>query len=184
MIEGKRIILRALLPSDVSIWSEWFNSPVVTENMNKGVFPNTETRQLDFLNQLSASRYDIQFGIVVRKGDKLIGTIGIHDIDWIHRNGSISLLVGNRDYWGKHFGSEAVELIVSHAFLKVNLHRLNAGMWSSNLAARSCFEENGFIFEGTRPELYYHRTGYVDGWIFGLLKRDWESRGSGKRPKS
>jgi len=50
-------------------------------------------------------------------------------------------LVGNRDYWAKHFGSEAVELIVSHAFLKVNLHRFNAGMWSSNLAARSCFEK-------------------------------------------
>ena len=174
MIEGKRIVLRAFLSSDVPVWAGWFNDPAVTEHMNKGAFPVTESRQLEFLTRLSNSHSDVQLGIVARKDDQLIGSIGIHHIDWIHQHGSISLLLGNRDYWGKQFGAEAIGLMVSHAFLKMNLHRLNAGMWASNLAARSCFEKNGFRFEGTRLESYYHRTGYVDEWIFGLVRKDWD----------
>ena len=184
MIEGKRITLRPLFPSDVSLWADWFNDPVVTEHMNKGAFPNTQARQVEFLENLSSSSRDVQYGIVIKKSDKLVGTIGIHNIDWIHRRGSISLLVGNRDYWGQNLGAEAVEMLVSHAFLKMNLHRLDAGMWSSNIAARRCFEKNGFLFEGTRSEYYYPRTGYVDKWVFGLLKPDWESRDSSRNLES
>ena len=174
MIEGKRIILRPLLPADAPIWAAWFNDPAVTEHMNKGTSPVTESRQVEFLAELSNSRSDVQFGIVVRRDSLLIGSIGIHQIDWIHRHGSISILLGNRDYWGKQFGTEAIGLVASHAFLKMNLHRLNAGMWSSNVVARSCFEKNGFQFEGARKENYFHRNGYVDELCFGLLKNDWD----------
>ena len=48
---------------------------------------------------------------LIKKSDKLVGTIGIHNIDWIHRRGSISLLIGNRDYWGQNLGAEAVEML-------------------------------------------------------------------------
>lgn len=142
--------------------------------MNKGAFPNTETAQEKFLAELSRSSADLQFAIVAKQNDRLIGTIGIHEIDWIHRHGSISVVIGEKASWGQGLGSEAVSLIVRHAFRKLNLHRLTAGMWSSNLHCRSCFGKNGFQLEGTLRDSYFFDGRYVDHWVLGLLRDTWE----------
>ncbi len=176
MIEGRTIYLRPLSPSDIPVWAAWFNDPNVTEHMNKGAVPNTETAQAEFLAQLARSKTDVQFAIVAKGEDCLIGTIGIHKIDWIHRHGSISILVGDKAYWGRNIGTEAVELIVRHTFTKLNLHRLTAGMWSSNPGSRACFEKNGFLLEGTLRESFFRNGLYVDEHVMGLLRSEWESR--------
>ena len=175
MIEGRTIYLRALTPVDIPVWASWFNDPDVTEHMNKGAFPNTETAQAEFLAQLSKSKTDVQFAIVTKEDGRLVGTIGIHKIDWIHRHGSISILVGDKAYWGRSIGTEAIELIVRHGFTKLNLHRLSAGMWASNEGSRRSFEKNGFHVEGTLRESFFGRGSYVDEYVMGLLKREWES---------
>ena len=155
MIEGTTIYLRPLGEADIPLWASWFNDPDVTMHMNKGAFPNSELAQREFLAQLSRSTSDLQLGIVVKENDRLIGTIGLHEIDWIHRHASISVVIGEKAYWGQNLGTQAVGIIVKHAFRKLNLHRLTAGMWSSNLHCRSCFGKNGFQLEGTLRDSYF-----------------------------
>jgi len=173
-LEGKKIGLRPLTKSDVPVWHAWFNDPLVTENMNKGFFASTETAQEEFLSQLAKSRSDLQLGIVLRSSKALVGTVGLHKIDWLHRRGDISIVVGDRSSWGKGLATEAVALVVRHAFLKLNLGKLTAGMWSTNKGSRRCFESNGFVLEGTRRAQFHCGGRYVDEWLLGLLREDWE----------
>lgn len=179
MPEGKRVRLRALTPADVPRWASWFNDAAVTAAMNKGAFPVTEAQQTEFLGRISASPTDIQFAVVSKDDDTLVGTIGIHKIDWIHRHASISVVIGERQYWGRGLGTEAVGLVVRHAFTKLNLHRLTAGMWAPNEGSRHCFEQNGFRREGTLRESFSYEGRYVDEYVYGLLQQEWEARGGG-----
>ncbi len=173
-LEGKKIYLRPFSKADIPIWSGWFNNFLVTEHMNKGVFPNTELLQEEYFNYLSKSKNDLQLAVILKKDGSLIGIAGIHKIDWIHRHGDLSIVIGDRAQWGRGAATEAVALIVKHAFSKVNLRRLTAGMSSLNKGSRKCFENNGFVLEGTRRKHFFYNGTYSDEYMLGLLREEWE----------
>ncbi|MBI3126017.1 MAG: GNAT family N-acetyltransferase [Candidatus Tectomicrobia bacterium] len=180
LLEGGKVFLRALTRADIPVWHAWFNSAEVTEHLNKGAFPVTEEAQADYLAHLSKSRADVQLGIGAKEGGQLIGVIGIHKIDWVHRHGDISIVIGDSRWWGKGAATEAIGLMVRHGFEKLNLHKLTAGMWATNEGSRRGFERNGFVLEGTLRQSYFHKTGYVDEWRLGLLRAEWEAKGGGR----
>ena len=175
-IEGKKIYLRPFTKGDIPIWVDFFNDSIVTEYMNKGAFPNTYTAQEEHLNRLSQSKNDVQLAIVLKENDTLIGIVGIHKIDWIHRHGDVSIMIGDQAQWGKGIATEAILLIVKHGFTKLNLHKLTAGMWASNIDAKRCFEKVGFEEEGVIKEQFFYKNSYVDEYRLGLLRNDWETR--------
>ena len=51
-------------------------------------------------------RFFLPFAI--KTTDKHIGNIKLGPINWIHRYGDISLLIGDKDYWGKGIATEAI----------------------------------------------------------------------------
>jgi len=175
-IDGKNIYLREFTKDDIPVWYSFFNDANITEYMNKGAFPNTYAVQEDHLTYLSKSKNDVQLAVVLKKNDMLIGIVGIHKIDWIHRHGDVSIVIGNQAQWGKGIATEAISLIVKHGFTKLNLHKLTAGMWASNIDAKRCFEKVGFIEEGKIREQFFYKNNYVDEYRLGLLRKDWETR--------
>lgn len=175
-IEGEKIYLRPFARSDISTWFDWFNDPLITEYMNKGVFPNTKSAQEEYFETLLKSKKDLQLAVILKKSDLLIGIVGIHKIDWIHRYGDVSILIGNDRLWGKGIAKESVKLIIKHAFTKMNLRRLTAGMSALNTGSRRCFEDNGFLLEGTRRKHFWYKNGYIDEYMFGLLREEWEKK--------
>lgn len=175
LCEGKRIGLRVLCEADISLWHAWFNDPAVTEHMNKGAFPVSAVSQEEHLQRISRSTTDVQLAIVSKESDTLIGIIGIHKIDWLHRHGDVSIVIGDPACWGQGKAAEAIALIVRHAFAKLNLHKLTAGMWSSNQSSRRCFEKNGFVHEGTVRQQFFFKDRFVDEIRLGLLRSEWEA---------
>lgn len=172
-LETERTLLRDFSRTDIPTWYTWFNDEDVTKFMNKGFFPNTETAQLEFFESISRSESDVQFAMVSKKDDELMGVVGIHNIDWIHRHGDMSIVVGNRDYWGQGIASEAISVVCEHAFSKLNLHKLTAGLWEPNVPCRRAFERSGFVVEGTMREQFFCEDNYVDEIRLGLLRSDW-----------
>lgn len=175
-LNGKKIYLRGLTKRDIPAWYKWFNDPEVTEYMNKGICPNTKILQEEYFRNLAKSKNDIQLGIVLKEKGSLIGIIGIHKVDWVHRNGDISIVIGDKRQWGKGVAKEAISLTVRHAFTKMNLRRLVAGMTALNLGSRRCFEDNGFVLEGTRRKHFFYKGKYVDVYMLGLLEEEWKDR--------
>lgn len=180
-LEGDRIALRILMPEDLSVWHAWFNDAEVTDAMNKGIFPNTRQAQEDYLRELAKSKTDLQLAITTKEGGELVGVIGIHKIDWLHRRGDISIIIGEKKAWGKNYGTEAIDLMVKHGFERMNLHKITAGMWSSNEGSRRSFEKVGFVLEGTLRENYFRGDSYHNEYRYGLLRSEWED---GKQRKS
>ena len=97
MLENEIILLRAFEEKDLEKWTSWFNDRETTLFMNKRVFPNTLAQQKKHLDNSKVDKNNLQFAIVLKDEEKsLIGSIGIHKIDWVHRTGDISILLEKR----------------------------------------------------------------------------------------
>jgi len=70
---------------------------------------------------------------------------------------------------GQGYATEALELLVGHAFDERRLHRLEAGAMATNDRSRALLERVGFSEEGRRREYYFVAGEYVDRVEYGLL---------------
>jgi len=164
--------LRILEEEDISIWLKWLHDDKVLEYMNKGQFPFSVLTQKNHLANINKSKNDILLGIEEISEKTLIGIIGLHGIDWTHRKGSISIIIGENKYAGRGYGTEAVSMMIEHAFNKLNLRKLQAGCWSENEPSKKIFLNNGFIEEGLLKESFFYDGKYIDEIRLGLIRKN------------
>lgn len=175
-LEGERCFLRPFSEEDILQWSSWFNDQEATRFMEQGYFPTTKEDQLRHFKNLGQSHSDLQLAIVEKEEGRLCGSVGLHKIDWIHRTGDVSIVIGESFGRGKGIGSEAVHLIVDHAFIKLNLNKLTSGMVASNEGSFQLFEKLGFKEEGRLRDQLYIEGKYQDVVKLGLLASEWRDQ--------
>src|SRR5205814_2669717 len=104
----------------------------------------------------------------VRKdNDQHIGNIKLGPIHWIHRYAEIGLLIGEKSCWGQGYASEAIRLVTTYAFERLNLHKVTAGCYATNVGSVRAFEKAGFVREGVRPRHCFCEGTYVDLILLG-----------------
>ena len=169
--KNESIGLRVLEDKDIGIWLKWLHDDQVLEHMNKGQFPFTVLTQKEHLTNINKSKNDILLAIEVISEKRLIGIIGLHKIDWTHRKGSISIIIGDDKFTGRGYGTQAFSLMVNHAFNKLNLRKLQSGCWSTNQPSKKIFINNGFLEEGLIKESFFYNGKYIDEIRLGLIRK-------------
>ena len=114
-----------------------------------------------------------RFSIRTLADDILIGGVGLWINSWTHTDAWLGISIGERDYWGRGYGSEAVRLAVQYAFLELNLRRVSLGLHDYNERALKAYEKVGFKLEGrTRGDGMRDGVRYDSLWM-GILREDW-----------
>jgi len=103
-----------------------------------------------------------------------IGNIGLHDIDMINRSVEIAWLIGDQGYWGKGVATLVGKWVLTHAFNKLNLHRVWCGCASNNKAMIRVAEKLGMKLIGATPEGLSIDSGWVNIMHFSLLRRNYD----------
>jgi len=171
---GPKLYLRRIQSSDLNgSYFDWLNDQEVTRWMQQGVFPNSQELMEIFYKNQSISQTDIVFAIVLSDADTHVGNIRLHEIHQVFRSGMISLIIGEKDYWGKGLGTEAIELLAGHAFKRLNLNRLHAGTAEPNVGCIRAYEKAGFRQEGISRKAYFCEGEYVDVINLSLLRDEW-----------
>ncbi len=115
------------------------------------------------------------FSIYTLEEDRLIGDIGLDGIDRIAGNAWVGIGIGERDYWGKGYGTDAMRVILSYGFCQLNLHRVSLTVFEYNPRAIRCYEKAGFREEG-RTHQWMKRAGRRwDVVYMGILRSEWEA---------
>jgi RimJ/RimL family protein N-acetyltransferase len=177
---GPRVILRTHTETDLDSWYAWFNDPGLTEGMYKGLFPNTLEKQKRLLLSMYENEVNLQLAIEHEESGRLIGTIGLHAIDFFHATADISILIGEREFLRHGFGKEALSLIVAHAFQKLCLEKLTSGMYAENIASRKLFESSLFTREATLRAQVKWKGRRIDLYKYGLLAAEWRAKAANK----
>ena len=116
------------------------------------------------------------FGVCTVAEDRRIGFVGLNGMGWTHGNGWLTVAIGEREFWGRGFGSEAVELILHYGFAELNLHRVSLTVFEYNERAIHSYEKRGFVVEGRAREHLNRDRRRWDMLYMGLLKDEWEAR--------
>jgi RimJ/RimL family protein N-acetyltransferase len=85
----------------------------------------------------------------------------------------IGLWIGEA-YQGKGLGSFAVKELVKYGFQMPKIKKIEAGIFVGNTASRRIFEKSGFRLEGTIRLKVEKRGKWLDEWLLGLLRSDYE----------
>jgi RimJ/RimL family protein N-acetyltransferase len=83
-------------------------------------------------------------------------------------------VIGEREYWGKGYGTDAMNLLTRYAFMELNLHRVSLGVHSYNTRALRCYEKAGFRTEGAIRGETFREGRRSDDIYMGILRREWE----------
>ena len=120
------------------------------------------------------------FSIHTLAGDRLIGFIGLGGIHWTNGDAWVGIGIGDREYWGKGYGREAMSLILCYAFTELNLHRVSLGVFSYNTRAIRAYEKCGFRKEGIIRQSFRREGQRWDEITMGILQNEWLAKNNSK----
>lgn len=107
--------------------------------------------------------------LVVRRSDgRLVGGIGLHQLDAAHGRGEIGYWVG-RPFRRQGYAREATSALARFAFRSLRLHRLEARVFPGNAASARVLRATGFRREGRLRESILKDGAFRDEVVFGRL---------------
>ena len=175
-LEGIRIYLREVRESDVNDeYYRWINDPEVNRFLESRFYPQSKNDILNYVKKMESNPDEVFFAICIKDNDKHIGNIKLGPINWIHRKGDISLVIGKKEFWGKGIATEAIRLVVNFAFNLLNLHKLCAGYYDSNIGSAKAFSKCGFEEEGSYTQECFLNGVFVNSIRTGLINRNFTS---------
>jgi RimJ/RimL family protein N-acetyltransferase len=179
IIVGERVYLRALEPIDLDRCIKWISDAEVTTFLTTRQIFNS-IREREWLDKLYTTDNEITFAICVKDGNIHIGNGGLHAIDRFYRCATLGIVIGEKEYWGKGYGTEAVRLLADFAFRTQNLNRLDLVVLDFNERARRCYKKIGFVEEGRLREKCFKNGAYCDEIVMSILQNEWLKNSAGK----
>lgn len=167
MIEGQHARLVPLERRHLEATRAWSNDPALAILLDRA-WPVSEFEHERWVETLK-QRDRLYFGIERHDGLH-VGNVWLWDIDWRHRKAELRIVIGRDDATGRGIGSEVIDLLVRHAFERLNLHRVYAYVLAINPRARTAFEKAGFVVEGTLKADRWIGDQFTDVFVLGRVR--------------
>ena len=161
MLEGERIYLRKTNSKDLKIIKQWLQKPEIRIPYGFG-----EGLEKSFI----CSENNHAFMIVTKKPRRIIGAC---HVNYILDRGDIGIIIGDKSWHGKGYGTEALKLLLDCGFNTLGYNFIGLQVFGFNIPAIRCYEKVGFK-EITRlkDSVIYENKLY--DWIFiGLSKKEY-----------
>jgi RimJ/RimL family protein N-acetyltransferase len=88
-----------------------------------------------------------------------IGMVSYYNVVFERRQAELGIYIGDRGYWSKGYGSEAILTLLGHLFKHTNLAAMYLTTYASNARAQACYRKCGFEVTGTMRK-FNGRVGY------------------------
>jgi RimJ/RimL family protein N-acetyltransferase len=154
-IAGERVSLGPLRRDLLPLYQRWINDWDVTYTLGHALRPMTVEAEESWYE--SVARGGVQFQIYERDTLRPIGTTGLHDIDHQHRTATWGILIGEKDCWGKGYGTETARLMLDYGFTVLGLFNIMLQVFSYNERGIRAYRRAGFREIGRRRSA--HRLG-------------------------
>ncbi|MEM7473226.1 MAG: GNAT family protein [Pseudomonadota bacterium] len=117
-----------------------------------------------------------RFAWVIEFDGSLIGSIRLHSVNYADHRAVLAIGILDVSHLGKGLGAEAIELVASHAFGPMGLHRISLRVLEFNTRAIAAYRKVGFVEEGRERESAFIDGVWHDDLMMGLLADDLHRR--------
>lgn len=167
-----RVYLRALEPDDYKTSIEWRRDNEIWGMVGSTKYFVSEAYEKKWVEDTIFSSRDIKLAVCEVGSNKYIGNVYATDIDQTNRSCTIGVLIGNHEYWGRGYASEAHRMLLEYLFNDRNINRVQAYVLESNIASIKMCQKVGFKIEGTIRQSVYKNGKYQDQVLLSILKED------------
>lgn len=174
MYTGTKTKLREYKKDDVEIVKKYINQPEVKSLLHAGIpYLYTLEDEMKWYEEISALKDTYSFAIETIEDEKYIGGCGINNVDWKNSVAEIGIFIGNKDYWGKGYGTDAMQVLIKFIFNEMNINKIKLQVFSFNERAIKCYKKCGFMVEGVLRQEIFRNGRYHDDIVMGLLRDDY-----------
>ncbi len=166
---GDRVYLRPVEHDDLVHIRKWANNPEI-RRLTGEVTPMTPAGAERFFEKVQNDEDRVWFVIVLKENDAPIGEAGLLRMFPAWRTTDLSIIIGEKDAWGKGYGTEAIRLLLDYAFGYLNFHRVSIGVVGFNERALRFYEKIGFKQEGIQRDGYFYDHAYSDFVMMSILE--------------
>ncbi len=175
---GKLVRLAVLDPEkDSELWARWNRDSEYQQLLDWGpskLYSPAQARE--WIEKGNAGSFT--FSIHSLADDRIVGFIDLDGINWTAGDGWLGVGIGEREYWGKGYGSDAIQILLRFAFEELNLKRISLNVFEYNERAIKCYEKLGFQHEGRQRQLLNRFDRRWDMLYMGILRSEWEAKNS------
>jgi diamine N-acetyltransferase len=168
---GERVLLRPFSRRDLPHVQRWSTDAELRKLIGE-VAPMSEVEVEKFYEELRADKDRVWFVIVLKRNGRVIGEAGLLRMFRPWRNTDMTIIIGEKDAWGKGYGTEAGHLLLNYAFNRLGFHRISIGVVGFNKRALRFWESLGFQKEGVERDEYFYDNEYSDGIMMSILENE------------
>ena len=176
ILRGQKVVLRPFRWTDVPYQHRWMNDREVSHFLKVG--GDVPIEDVEEWYDVPVDPDDPRtFAILAGEGE-VIGAIQLRKISWDHSWGELAMLIGEKAYWGKGYGTDAVRTFLRWCFQDIGLNRVELHVLEYNQRATRCYEKAGFSKEGVLRRRFFREGRYWDLHVMGILREEWETSAS------
>lgn len=169
---GKDIYLSPFIKEDAPHFFRWVNDPEVTQFVTINLPMSLSKEEQWIEDQKNRQPHDIVLAVVLKKGHRVIGSMGLHNVNFVDGTASTGSIIGDKTCWGKGYGTQAKTLLLDYTFNTLGLRKVYSSVIAYNKRSKRCLEKCGYHEEGRR-KLHFFRNGrYHDEILMAIFKTD------------
>lgn len=143
-LEGERIFLKPISVEYAENYLKWVSDPEVTKFMIGLNPPKTLQGEIDWIDGILKNPNEEVWSIFIKENDKLIGNVGFHDLDNHEKNLRMGIVIGEKDEWGKGYGTEVFKVATKYLKEVKGAQTINLTCHINNFGAQKVYKNSGF----------------------------------------
>lgn len=173
-LRGSRVRLRPLERGDLPRYQELFSEPEISLHYGGLGVPENLTRLQRRYDAGEFDNTDRFLLLAIETEGTLIGAMVLRNEENLpSRSATFGIIIGERAYLDRGYGTEASTLLLDYAFAVLGYHKINLDLFEYNARARAMYEKLGFVLEGRRRENHWSRGRFWDDILMGITAEEW-----------
>jgi RimJ/RimL family protein N-acetyltransferase len=171
MYYGEKVCLRAYKAEDIPLATAYVNDKELKKFLAPNIpFPMSLWEEEVWIkSQKDNKNGEFNFAIEDLKTKQYIGGCGIQTVNWLTRVAVIGIMIGDKEYWGKGYGTDAMKVLIKFIFEDMNINKIRLNTFSFNERAIKCYEKCGFKVEGVLKSEIFKEGKYYDEIIMSIF---------------
>lgn len=151
---GRLVTLKRHTAENREAFIRWYRDPDIAYTLRHDLQPLTRIQAAGYFDTiiLPMSARGVCWAIYTVDGNRLIGSTALTEIDERRGTCLFRIVIGEKEDWGKGYGTEATRLVVDEAFEHLGLGQVRLEVFSHNERAQRAYARVGFHVTGEHTE--------------------------------
>ena len=172
-VVGEKVALGPIHRGLIEINYRWINQLETSRFLNMGV--TSLDAEESWYERMATGEDITYFAIYEAATMRPIGGVNLHNINQARRTAEFGIMIGEKDFRGRGYGTEATTLMCDYGFNVMGLNNIMLLTFEWNIAGQRAYEKAGFKEIGRRRQARRFAGRYWDDIYYDLLASEFES---------